>query len=209
MKDEVLFRQTKSGRYLIKAAAMAFVILFVCIAFTGCYYNKIKKFTEIEKYNSYLSDVPYADDMMPDCEQDIGTYKSVQFGYKYRISYIFEYEGITLMASYDEENYERAKSDMLARYAFLEETIQYPDGYYVIPVTSFEYEGYFFQIVPNPECKACVSFMMVGYNDTKKAIAYLYFYNIDQDYILYADASETEKQECMPKWIERYFVWYS
>lgn len=208
MKDEVLFRQTKSGRYLIKAAAMAFVILFVCIAFTGCYYNKTKKFTEIEKYNSYLSDVPYADDMMPDCEQDIGTYKSVQFGYKYRL-FIFESEGITLMASYDEENYESAKSDMLARYAFLEETIQDPNGDYVIPVTSFEYEGYFFQIVPNPECKACKSFMMVGYNDTKQAIAYLYFYNYDQDYILYADASETEKQECMPKWIERYFVWYS
>ena len=49
--------------------------------------------------------------------------------------------------------------------------------------------------------------MLLGYNDDKNTIAYLYFYDIDLDY-LYHEGSRKTKEEKIYEFIDDSFIWY-
>ena len=84
----------------------------------------------------------------------------------------------------------------------------------------FEYNGYYLRIVPDRyynnkdgEGLATVkSFMFVGFNDSKKTISYMYFYDFDLDVISDKGredgASEKFKQKEMRSFLKTYFYWY-
>ena len=85
----------------------------------------------------------------------------------------------------------------------------------------FEYKGYDLRIVPDltywvnkdgeglPTVK---SFMMVGFNNSKKAIAYFYYYDFDLDTISIEGEEEDATYEFklgeMRSFLKTYFYWY-
>ena len=213
MTNRISLDKAKRIGTFARVISFALVLVLICGALTGCFYRKRKKPKKIAEYNSYVSDVGNAEKFMPDCDQDLGVYQSVQFGFQETFLLIFGSQTITLIASYDETNYEKEKSAALDRFDFLKEPYQEKDGYYIFPVASFEYRGYSFSIVPDRDYYSdgrlgCHSFMMVGYNDAEKKIAYLYFYDPDLDYLSEENASEEEKQKRMSELIKDSFVWY-
>lgn len=144
----------------------------------------LEQCTDIDKYEEYVEEVKYASTLMPNLD-DLNSYTDVKFGYK-RILYFaflgFQSDNISLFVTYD-DNYTEEKQSVLSSYDFLKE-----EELGEFSVTSFDYRGYSFQIVPNRDywndgsC-TCKSFMMIGYNDANNTIAYLYFYDFDIDYI--------------------------
>ena len=213
MKNRISLDKAKRIGAFARVLSFALVLVLICGALTGCYHRKKKKSKNIAVYNSYVSDVGNAEKFMPDCEHDLGVYRSVLFGFQETSLLFFYSQTLTLTASYDETNYEKEKSAALDRFDFLEEPYQEKDGDYIFPVTNFEYDGYSFSIVPDRDYNldgtlGCHSFMMVGYNDTKMKIAYLYFYDPDLDYLSEENATEEEKQKRMPELIKDSFVWF-
>ena len=178
----------------------------------------IKKSTDIEKYEKIVEDVEGASEFMPALD-DLNSYTNINFGYK-RILYSFllgfESDNISLFVTYD-SNYIDEKENVLCKYDYLKideiiDSYDSFDGDFQFPVTTFEYKGYTFQIVPyrnkNYNNKvSCQSFMMVGYNDLNSTIAYLYFYNMDLD-LLYNNDYTISKEERMQKFIDEEFIWY-
>lgn len=187
------------------------VLIFVAgmvLAATGGIVTTSKN---IDEFDTYLEKVPYANEFIPDYRIDIGNYSQVQFGYK-KTSTFFQSEGITLIASYDEVTYVSEKQKSLEKYYFLEEPVVRGENY-IFPVTTFEYEGYTFKIAPKRDywtsgTLTCKSFMMLGHNDLESKIAYLYFYDIDIDYLASVSDSKGVIDNCMPKLIKDYYVWF-
>lgn len=166
----------------------------------------------IDDFDTYIEKVPYANEFIPDYRIDIGNYSQVQFGYKKTSTFLFQSEGITLIASYDDVEYASEKQKSSEKLYFLEEPVVDGDNY-IFPVTTFEYEGYAFKIAPKRDywtsgTLTCKSFMMLGYNDLESKIAYLYFYDMDLDYLTHVSASKGVIDNCMPKLIKDYFVWF-
>ena len=189
------------------ATMLVLVIMIVALSIKPI----VNASTNIEDFDYYINNVKYAAEFVPDYKNDLGEYTEVQFGYK-KTETFFITEGITLITSYDETNYEAEKDKALEKYVFLEEPyIENAD--YIFPVTTFEYDGYTFKIAPkwdywSKRAPTCKSFLMVGHNDSKSKIAYLYFYDFDIDYLLDTSASKAEIDNRMPKLIKDYFVWF-
>lgn len=173
---------------------------------------------DINDYEKYVDEVKYAEKFMPDYKNDIGSYTNIDFGYQLNVySYFMGFcsDCITLIATYDDANYELEKNNVLNKYEYLSEPFKEKDGDYIFPVATFEYDGYIFKIVPyyhfwsNSDELACISFMMVGCNDLENKVAYLYFYDFDIDFLCDSEATEEEITARMPRLIENDFVWYS
>ena len=104
---------------------------------------------------------------------------------------------------------------LLNKYIYLDEPYVDKDGDYIFPVSTFSYDGYQFKIVPYWENYykgfdlSCTSFMMVGLNDSKKKISYLYYYNIEMDCLSEKNAKDEELSNRMIELIEDAFIWYS
>ena len=190
--EDTLNRKNKiRKRFLLIPTFVAGSIPCLCVTFLTTIMmfdivsppKTLEECTDIDKYEEYVEEVRHASTLMPDLDE-LNTYTDIKFGYK-RILYLatldFESDNISLFVTYD-DNYDEEKQRVLNSYDFIKE-----EELGEIPVTSFEYKGYTFQIVPNRTYKGskctCKSFMMVGYNDASNTIAYLYFYDSDIDFI--------------------------
>jgi len=146
--------------------------------------------TNIEDYQSEVSELCNAEDMLPSLSS-LTEYEEIKYSYKeclYSTFLGFYSEGISLYVTYD-DNYLEKKTEVLNTYDFLEEPIMRSDEY-IIPLTEFVHNGYTYQIVMDysytyNNTGTCKSFMLIGYSDEKQEIAYHYFYDFDLDFICY------------------------
>ncbi len=141
--------------------------------------------------------------------KDLGAYSQIKYTYQstcYSILMDFNSDGLALFVKYDQTIYAIQKEKTLHSYTFLDEPILEFDKY-VMPVTEFEYRGYLMKIVLDQEyidyC-ACKSFMMIGFDDANSAIAFLYYYDFDIDYI--ADIDE-DLNYSMRNLVDDAFAW--
>jgi len=165
--------------------------------------------TDINDYQVELNNVKNASFMMPNL-QDINDYEEIKFSSQekmYSSSLGFYSYGISLFVKYD-ENYEVKKEEILSKYIFLNEPIIENDDY-IIPITEFEYYGFNYKIVLDESYEdfcACKSFMIIGYDDESKEIAYHYFYDFDIDYICELDENPEEEMKEFMKDNFNYFT---
>lgn len=165
--------------------------------------------SDLNDYEMEKEKIKNAKDLMPKLEE-LGEYKEVKLAVKeilYSTFLGFYSNSISLYVTYD-DNYIEEKEKIISTKEFLQEPIINNDAY-EIPLTSFEYKGYNYQIVIDEEyveyC-ACKSFMLIGFDDKNKEIAYHYFYDFDIDYI----ASEGEElNEVMIDFMESKFYYFN
>ena len=222
-RDEGDYQALKNKRRVFTTMGIltpALIVTFVVLVIISeIFAPKVRSQSkDINDYEKYVSEVKYAEKFMPDYKNDIGTYDNIDFGYQLNVySYFMGFcsDCITLIATYDDVNYELEKNKVLNKYEYLSEPFKEKDGDYIFPVATFEYDGYIFKIVPyyhywsNSDDLACKSFMMVGCNDFENKVAYLYFYDFDIDYLCDSEATEEKLAARMPELIENDFVWYS
>lgn len=160
---------------------------------------------DIEGYEEKRAELHYAKDFLPTLS-DLGEYVDISYSYKLTPILLFQSDTIALWVEYSPEVYEERKAALLSSYTFLEETQISPDGeQYLSPPAAFTYKDYSFQTAVNSSNYSyCKSFALIGVNDEKCQIAYLYFYDIDLDYI---DTTTKSEQECITKFIDKYFYW--
>lgn len=170
--------------------------------------------TDFEKYDEYVEKTKYASNYMPKLNE-LDNYEDVKFGYRLVCDSKFMgfySDGISLFVTYD-DNYYDEKDKILNNYDYLkEEEIIDVRNESQFPLTIFNYKGYTIQIVPNRNYWSdgkltCQSFMMVGYNDSKKTIVYMYYYDFDIDY-LYDKSDKETREEIMHRFIDVAFIWY-
>lgn len=182
--------------------------LLLASSLLGCsLLDKTYKSDKAEDYESFISMSPDASRFMPKAD-DLGNYESVMFGFKrHIISVVLRFDSlcISVFASFDRKNYEAEKEKALAQYEFLKEPV-FDGECYLIPVVSFEYKGYSFRITSEDHYFP-KSFMMVGVNDEKATIAYLYYHDSDLDYISEKNASEATRIKCMQDLVSTSFAW--
>ena len=188
------------GAVLIKGAnrvhfyLLLMTLLLLASSLLGCsLLDKTYRSDKTEDYESFLSKASDAEFLMPSTD-DLGKYEDVVFGYKNHVVSVYllaDSDGVSVFVSYNKEHYEEEKEKVLTRYAFLTEPLV-DRGNYTYPVASFDYNGYSFRITAKDH-HAPKSFMMVGVNDEKMKIAYLYYYDVELDYLAEGNADEAKR----------------
>lgn len=169
-------------------------------------------------YNNRLDTTKNASVVMPRLSE-IGDYKSVNFAYQHQVQSLFmsfENHSISLFVFYG-DNYESQKELTNEKYESL--FLSEKRGGFII--CDFDYNGYDLKIVPDLTYRTnkdgegfptVHSFMTVGFNDSKKAIAFLYYYDFDIDTISFEgekeDATYEFKLKEMRHFLKTYFYWY-
>ncbi|MCQ3035043.1 MAG: hypothetical protein MJ248_02310 [Bacilli bacterium] len=165
--------------------------------------------TNIEEYESYRNNVPYAKDMLPSLDDISISKEQMRFGYKNTLLFLWKSEGISLFLDC-KDSYSYESTNAMSNYTFLEKEYRDQDGDYIFPVAQFEHKGYTFHIAPNYNYSKRLtpkSFLMIGLNDEKNKMCYLYFYDSDLDYILSNSDSKGREQE-MKNFVNEYFIWF-
>ena len=189
------------------------VTLVPALLFGGCVYlftaEKNDIYTDISQYDQDIQQICNAAKFMPDLDTLTG-YQEIK--YLYKVKHFapilgFRSDGFALFVTYDDSQYEAKKLEALDSYEFLQEPVMRNSDTYELPLTEFTYRDYTMKVVPDGEyidfC-ACKSFLMLGFNDEKHTIAYLYFYDFDVDLI--ASVGEDLEEE-MGSFIEFNFAW--
>ena len=116
----------------------------------------------------------------------------------------FAADSLLFVVTYDEQTY-FVEKEKLNEFSFLDRPVA-ESGLYLIPKHEFSINTFDFKVVAAkdtdeqfdylyPEC-----FGMIAVSDTKKSIAYLYFNDIDLDYI-----SENATKGTMSEFVNDYF----
>lgn len=191
----------------IARRVLLLVSLLLASSLLGCSFYTSYKSDRTEDYDKFVSMSPDSDSLMPNIE-DLGNYMSAVFGFKRYVQSAvlrFDSECVSLFASYDRYNYDTEREKALASYEFLKEPVLFR-GNYIYPVASFEYNGYSFRIVPKDHYEP-KSFLMVGVNDAKMKIAYLFYHDTDLDYLSEGNAGEANRIKRMQELVRKAFVW--
>lgn len=163
---------------------LIFISILILIFFGIVYSNA----TSIKKYlNNGTNIDTYAKDFMPAIE-DLPEYQNISYKYNHFSLVLFETEGITLIVKYDEETYEDEKKKLAEKYEFLDHKVFsiFDQSKYYIPEYEFSINNYIFKVADSSENYQAAypkSFGMIGISDEEKSIAYLYFLDLDLDYI--------------------------
>lgn len=152
------------------------VMLLLCAS--GC---GTKDDTDPATYERFAA----ANGVMPTFDE-LGEYKDYDTLYHHGSSMPFEWDAFTLVAEYYIGNYEKAKQEVIETYDFQETTITDKVGERVEPV--FYTDGYQFRVLDlNTYCDSDNEFpeeiYLIGFNDERSRIAYLYFIDPDLDTI--------------------------
>lgn len=103
---------------------------------------------------------------------------------------IFCPKTMSLTVKYDAATYEAMKQQLLAVYDFIDAPVVDTDGDILLD-DSFPHKGYDFRAVPvrgaDDIYSACEYFGLLGMNDNTHCIAWLYYDDVDRDYIATPD----------------------
>lgn len=189
------------------------IVLVPALLFGGCVYLLVgtsdRVYTNINRYEQDLKVIGNAVNFMPALDTLSG-YANIEYTYRVRCySKLvgFYSDAYALFVTYDDAQYEEKKQTALESYEFLQEPVMRSSDTYELPVTEFTYQDYTMKVVPDEEyidfC-ACKSFMLLGFNDEKHTIAYLYYYDFDIDFI--AEEGEDLEEE-MRDFVDIAFAW--
>lgn len=162
--------------------------------------------TDVNHYETYRQDLSYAVEFMPEIN-DLSEYEEIRFGYQKTEEFIFIAETMSLTVKYSEDDYSAVKETMLAHYEFIDAPIVDTDGDVLLD-DSFIHNDFVFRAVPtyrnDIKYGACKYFGLLGINDDLCCIAWLYYVDMDRDFI--AEADEDLDQE-MRNLIDDEFHW--
>lgn len=198
--------------------------LFVYIIVRDIACNKIISPTvwtidrNINHYDERVNETKNASTIMPNLSE-IKDYKKIHFAYQWTVDSLllsFDDYTISLFIDYGDD-YQKQKEVTNQKYESLYLNQERSD----FMLCEFDYKGYDLRIVPDltyyvnkdgegiPTVK---SFMLVGFNDSKKTITYMYYYNFDLDCISdkgsRKDATYELKLQEMHSFLKTYFYWY-
>jgi hypothetical protein len=132
---------------------------------------------------------------------ELPKYQNIEYKYTHKtiLMFIFESESVALIVKYDDETYKSEKNKLAEKYVFLSQKV----GEDIIPEYEFLLNGYTFKVVAGNEKNSTEfpkSFGLIGTSDEKKSISYLYFYDVDLDYI-----GERNEKSPMANFVNEYF----
>ena len=173
---------------------------------------------DINHYDERVDKTRNAKKLMPKLSE-LDDCSNIYFAYQHTYKSLlldFRSHTISLFLTY-EDNYQTIKETTNEKYESLYLDKERSD----FMLCKFDYRGYDLRIVPDltywvdkdgngyPTVK---SFMMVGFNDSKNSIVYLYFYDFDLDDISYEGSFESATYEFklkeMRRFLKTYFYWY-
>ncbi len=139
-----------------------------------------------------------AEDFLP---SGFASYESVYYDHNKRVLLWFVTDTMTVKAKYD-DFYESKKNEIEQSYEFLTEPIESDmlEEHYDVPVTEFEYNGFHMRVADGGEYPK--KFGIVGYNDETKEIAYLWYNDLDNDFISEPDE---DREQAMIEFIDDNF----
>ena len=168
-------------------------IIIIILTLIGGTFSKSNK-TNIDKYLNNNSKIDiYAKGFMPDIN-DLPKYEDISYKYNKSSIILFEAETIILVVNYNTETYEKEKEKLIEKYNFLNHKVvsNFDTSKYYIPEYEFSINSYNFKVADENENYEAIypkSFGIIGISDKKNSIAYLYFYDLDLDYISVAKNS--------------------
>lgn len=158
------------------------LIITFAMAIIGC----SKSNTDINDYlNSGNSIDEYAKNFMPSIDE-LPKFKDIHYQHNNINMILFESNSITLVVEYDEDTYKKEKENLEDKYTFLKDKAPFDDIEYAIPKYVFSINSYDFKVEEDKYENSQgypKTFGMVGTSDEKNSIAYLYFQDLDLDYI--------------------------
>lgn len=177
----------------IRYSAVIIAALLMMLLFSSC-----SSWTFIRYIYEYHREYYEAEDFLP---SGFASYESVKYDHDKKILLFFFTDTMTVKVKYD-DFYIAKKNEVEQTYKFLTEPVESDmlEGHYLIPVTEFEYNGFYFRVADGGDYPH--KFGIVGYNDDTKEIAYLWFYDTDFDYIA---SPEDDKEQAMKDFVKEYF----
>ena len=161
-----------------------FISVLILISFGIVHSNS----TNLKKYlNSGTKIDSYAKNFMP-AIKDLPEYQNISFKYNHFSLVLLGTGGITLVVKYNEETFENEKKKLAEKYKYLDHKVfsNFNRSKYYIPEYEFSINNYIFKVVDSSEnyqAEYPKSFGMIGISEEEKSIAYLYFLDLDLDYI--------------------------
>ena len=157
----------------MKKLLRIFVLLVMSFSLSGC--SQQLKSSKIEDYDKYLAKVEYAKDYMPSVE-NCGEYSSVLATYKCTV-FLFETYTVGLFLSYDQEEYQKQREEIALEYVFFT-----PDDEALQSDCDAAVKGYNIRLVKQEYMLTTEKMgLLIGFDDAKQKICYLYYYDFDLD----------------------------
>ncbi len=149
------------------------LLLVMAFSISGC--SQQLKSSKIEDYNKYLAKVEYAKEYMPSVE-NCGEYSSVLATYKLT-TFLFDTYTVGLFLSYDQEEYQKQREEIALEYVFFT-----PDDETLQSDCDAAVEGYDIRLVKQEYIQPTYKMgLLIGFDDSKQKICYLYYYDFDLD----------------------------
>ena len=150
---------------------------------------------DLSHYEAYRQDLNYAVEFMPEINS-LGEYEELRFGYQKTSGFLFVAETMSLTVRYSEDEYMSVKEQVLSGYDFIDAPIIEKDGDIQLD-DAFEHKGFAFRAFPtyqqNIRYGASKYFGLLGVNDDLCSIAWLYYDDVDRDYIAEVDENPDEE----------------
>lgn len=160
--------------------------------------NNIKNYLQSGEYVK-----KYADYVLPELA-DLPDYKDIEYQY-FRNPYntLGIAETMLLVVTYDKNTYEDEKTKLDSSFTFLDHIVVV-DGYNYMPEYEFAINSYDFRVVDR-ETKNTFeypnSFGMVATSDENCSIAYMYFWDLEIDYV----GKKGKEKPKMQEFVQEYF----
>lgn len=162
------------------------IILGVHIVFYVLFFASIpltEKSNDENDYETYLSEVKYADKHMPSIAA-LDDYEEISINRKTKKYLLWKRDSISLKVSYDDESFAEAIKKINAKYSFVAEKKEN------LHDCSASINGYRIRIVEKQETHSSYTFydypkgfLMVGINENNNSVIYLFHYDFDLDEI--------------------------
>ncbi|MCH5171462.1 MAG: hypothetical protein J1F31_01320 [Erysipelotrichales bacterium] len=187
-------------------------LLLITSLLSSCdlFSSTTETFFDESKYNEYINRCwRPARYFMPslssltDCTERAVSITSTS--YKHGASDVDPY-GIILIASYAEDIYETKKEEIDQNYIFVNTPIISDYGDTLMPAIDVIYCEYRIRVVYDNDFYYPSSFGMIGINDNKHSIAYLYYQDVDLDCIGQKNSTKDNQERLFNYILSRSFI---
>lgn len=156
------------------------IVLILCMALSLASCSDYH--TDLEDYSEDVAEL-MAQEFMPKLDE-LDDYTGIAYLFK-EYNSIFATYSMQLIVKYDNEAFQREKTRLETAYKYVDHPQKFDldEKYYTLPDAEFETNGYNFKVAQFADTDFPKNFGMVGISESKKQIAYLWFYDWDLDYI--------------------------
>jgi len=136
--------------------------------------TSLDAWVELQNKQSYLPAV-----------SEMGDYENIQCKYQHRENLIVSSDAYILRATYSQENFETQKDYVLNSYSFQDTVTDEIREKNIQKSASFSFDGYNFKMLSIDEYELWYPkyFSFVGFSAEKQEICFIYFEDIELDYI--------------------------